>query len=407
MKLLVFAHVPPPHHGQSYMVSLMLHGLENGASDQCEAPAIECFHVNARFSSDLGDVGGFRVGKILAIFRFCAHAVLLRFRHDVRNFYYVPAPAQRTPLLRDWLVMLMCRPFFSRLILHWHAVGLGEWIETRAGWFARRVTRWLMGRADLAIVLSEYNRADAEKLCPRRVAVVANGIPDPCPDYATRVAPRRAARRRVRQALLDGFTPTEADLGTAGDEPRIVNVLFLALCTREKGLFDALGAVELANRDLSKARRGIMFRLAVAGTFVNKDEQAEFESRAAMLPEAERPRYAGFVSGEAKDAALAGADIFCFPTSYRTEGQPVNLIEAMAHGLPILTTRWRAIPELFDPGYMGLVDPGDPSQLATALAAVARRVDGEKLREKFHRSLSVSRHIRALRAALLSAEAAE
>ena len=24
MKLLVFAHTPPPHHGQSYMVELML-----------------------------------------------------------------------------------------------------------------------------------------------------------------------------------------------------------------------------------------------------------------------------------------------------------------------------------------------------------------------------------------------
>ncbi len=24
MKLLVFAHTPPPHHGQSYMVQLML-----------------------------------------------------------------------------------------------------------------------------------------------------------------------------------------------------------------------------------------------------------------------------------------------------------------------------------------------------------------------------------------------
>jgi hypothetical protein len=27
MKLLVFAHTPPPHHGQSYMVKLMLDGF--------------------------------------------------------------------------------------------------------------------------------------------------------------------------------------------------------------------------------------------------------------------------------------------------------------------------------------------------------------------------------------------
>jgi len=27
MKLLVYAHTPPPHHGQSYMVQLMVHGF--------------------------------------------------------------------------------------------------------------------------------------------------------------------------------------------------------------------------------------------------------------------------------------------------------------------------------------------------------------------------------------------
>ena len=27
MKLLIFAHTPPPHHGQSYMVQLMLAGF--------------------------------------------------------------------------------------------------------------------------------------------------------------------------------------------------------------------------------------------------------------------------------------------------------------------------------------------------------------------------------------------
>ena len=31
MKLLVFAHTPPPHHGQSYMVQLMLEGFGGDA----------------------------------------------------------------------------------------------------------------------------------------------------------------------------------------------------------------------------------------------------------------------------------------------------------------------------------------------------------------------------------------
>lgn len=56
MKLLVFAHTPPPHHGQSYMVQLMLEGLggdrrKQGRSSPPNPGAergIECYHVNAR-----------------------------------------------------------------------------------------------------------------------------------------------------------------------------------------------------------------------------------------------------------------------------------------------------------------------------------------------------------------------
>ena len=36
MKLLVFAHTPPPHHGQSYMVGLMLNHF---GGDQRQRPA--------------------------------------------------------------------------------------------------------------------------------------------------------------------------------------------------------------------------------------------------------------------------------------------------------------------------------------------------------------------------------
>ena len=60
----------------------------------------------------------------------------------------------------------------------------------------------------------------------------------------------------------------------------------------------------------------------------------------------------------AKTQALRDADLFCFPTYYLAENQPGNLIEAMAFGLPIVTTRWRSMPEMLPPDYPGLVDSG-------------------------------------------------
>ena len=190
MKLLLFAHVPPPHHGQSYMVKLMLDGFGGDQRKRNAKPPtapynIECYHVDVRLSQRLEEIGDMRLGKIFLLFVYCLRAIWCRFRYGLNTFYYVPTPGKTSALYRDWLVMLLCRPFYKRLILHWHAAGLAKWLETCAQIRARALTYRLMKDVDLSIVLSRYNRADAEKLFPKKIEVVSNGIPDPCPDFET------------------------------------------------------------------------------------------------------------------------------------------------------------------------------------------------------------------------------
>ena len=132
-----------------------------------------------------------RLGKFILLLGYCLQAIWCRFRYGVENFYYIPAPGKRSALYRDWVVMLICRPFFKRVILHWHAAGLAKWLEMVVTMRSRSLTYRLMKQVDLSIVLSKYNRADAEKLFSRRVRVVSNGIPDPCPRFAEEVLPRR------------------------------------------------------------------------------------------------------------------------------------------------------------------------------------------------------------------------
>ena len=50
--------------------------------------------------------------------------------------------------------------------------------------------------------------------------------------------------------------------------------------------------------------------------------------------------------GATKAALLRESDFLCFPTYYEAEGQPVNVIEALAFGLPPIVTRWRLWREL-------------------------------------------------------------
>jgi glycosyltransferase involved in cell wall biosynthesis len=57
------------------------------------------------------------------------------------------------------------------------------------------------------------------------------------------------------------------------------------------------------------------------------------------------------------------------------EGIPVALVEAMAHGLPVITTPTGGIPELVSNNRGLLVAPGDATALASAVNAVAADPD--------------------------------
>src|SRR4051812_41742687 len=237
MKLLVFAHTPPPHHGQSYMVQLMLEGLggdcrnrkkpqPQGSQSFASPFGIELYHVNARLSKKLEDIGDLRVGKFGLLLMYCLQAVWCRFRYGVSNFYYIPAPGKPSALYRDWLVMAICRLCYKRVILHWHAAGLAKWLEMVMQLRTRSMTYRLMKHVDLSIVLSQYNRADAEKIYSRQIKIVSNGIPDPCPDFDDRLLTRRRARFALRKKLLSGGVPAPEEVRQAGETPNVVNVLY-------------------------------------------------------------------------------------------------------------------------------------------------------------------------------------
>lgn len=405
MKLLVFAHTPPPHHGQSYMVQLLLNGLggnrRRGPVDKPSPFGIECYHVNARVSKQLEDIGDFRPAKLLLLLWYCIEAIYVHFRHGVENFYYVPAPGKKSALYRDWLVMFLCRPFFKRTILHWHASGLAKWLETSVQIRTRAVTYSAARQVDLSIVLSDYGRADAEKLFPRRIAVVGNGIPDPCPMFQTEVLPRRRARLAVRQLLNSGQPAAAALRATAGADPEVLKLLFMAHCTRDKGLFEAVQGAIRASEKLAVRRSPISIRLQVAGQFMHRDEEAEFKRMSSATGKGV-VEYVGFVSGDRKQQLLVEADVFCFPSHLESFG--LVLAEAMAFGLPIVTSRCGALPEVMSDDYPGLVDVRAPEQVADALLRMMTEEPFERLRQRFEALFTVDSHLSRLAEALHSVE---
>jgi len=60
--------------------------------------------------------------------------------------------------------------------------------------------------------------------------------------------PRHQARFAARAKLFANEPLNPGDLEKAGGDPQVVRVLYLAHCTREKGLFAAAQAVLAANQ---------------------------------------------------------------------------------------------------------------------------------------------------------------
>ena len=160
----------------------------------------------------------------------------------------------------------------------------------------------------------------------------------------------------------------------------------------------------LANETLSAEKSPLRFRLALAGAFASDAEEMELRELANRPDLRGAIEILGFVSSERKGEALRDADLFCFPTYYLAESQPSNLIEALAFGLPVVTTRWRAIPEMLPASYPGLVDPKSPEQIAKALRRLATADLVGPLREMFLSRFTLQRHLASMADAFRSVE---
>jgi glycosyltransferase involved in cell wall biosynthesis len=404
MKLLVFAHVPPPYHGQSVAVRTMIHhfGGDRRKSKFRWEPVnhygIECYHVNARYSKTLEDVGELQLGKIVLVLFYCMQALWCRFRYGVDILYYVPAPGKPIALYRDWLVMFICRPFYKKIIFHWMASGLAKWLETSVQMRTRSFTYQRMKDADLSVVLSSFGRGDPEKLMAHRILVVAGGITDPCPAFGNEILPRRRIRVDTRKKILGGESSIQ------NENEKNINVLFLAHCTRQKGAFDTVEAVRLANQNLAAEKSLLRFRLTLIGAFASDAEEKELRAIVRRPDLKDVVNVLGFVSNEQKNRELLNADIYCFPSYHLAEAQPASLIEALAFGLPIVTTRWRSIPEMFPEDYPGFVEPRSPAQVAEKLRLLCVSDMSRQMREIFERRFTLEKHLAGISEAIRSVE---
>jgi glycosyltransferase involved in cell wall biosynthesis len=286
--------------------------------------------------------------------------------------YFTLSPAGWA-FLRDLALIALIRMADVQCVFHLHGRGIAASIE-RSPW-RRHLYRFAFSRS-FVITLGGALRDDIKGLTPdERVFVVPNGIPD------------IGDQRRP-------FDKTESS-----DHPP--RVLFLSNMLKEKGPLILLEALAMV------ADRGVPFQAQFAGVWRRPISEEGFAARVTALGLQDHIALLGPVYGDAKSRLFAGADLFVLPTYYAHEALPLVVIEAMMHGLAVVTTRIGALPDIVsDQANGALIDPGNVVQLASALERLLRDPDlraryGRAARRKYEAELTAQRFEARLREVLL------
>jgi len=259
-----------------------------------------------------------------AAFRLAAE--IRAFRPDIMHVHSTKAGLIGRPLARLLAVPVLYTPHGTS----WHYTG------RIIGRVQRTLERALRHYTDVLLsVCPEEASAFVREIGfdPARVCVVRNGVRVPEPDQLA------AMRQRMRMAL--GIAPHERWL------------LFVGRMTREKGLDILLRAL-----DTGTAVDGL---LAVG----NGPERARLEAEAGRgtVP----VRFCGYQPDVSP--FLAAADVFVQPS--RCEGLPFALLEAMAHGLPVVCADVGGVRGAVEQCGR-IVPPNEPAALAESLRELGR-----------------------------------
>jgi glycosyltransferase involved in cell wall biosynthesis len=131
-----------------------------------------------------------------------------------------------------------------------------------------------------------------------------------------------------------------------------------------KGFPTLLEALDLLRGDRSD------WELDVIG---EGSERASYEASAATLGLRKRVTFHGSQPKRAVAEMMRAADLLVLPSRVETFGTAI--VEALASGLPVVSTTAGAIPELVDEHSGRLVPPDDPAALAAALNHTLENID--------------------------------
>ena len=317
-KLLLVVPLPPPMHGSNLMNQYV---VNCGQLYEKYTAKVLPLH----YASSIADIGTIRLKKIVTLVGYLARTLMLLITFRPDAVYFVPAVTGFS-FYRDCLFALIFKCFRVHVVYHLHGKGIKHKLDSP---LLKKLYCWFFKDATV-IHLSPLLYEDIKDVVSfKQCRFLANGIED-----------------------LSLHTTDKTK-----DVDRKPTILFISNLHISKGPLVLLDACQIL------MNKGMGFKTYFVGN------PSVTLTKAIFLESIDRLGLQGYVEylgpryGEDKYEIFMKSDILAFPTKKEAFG--LVLLEAMAAGLPIVSTNEGGIPEIVNDGITGfIVDKQNPVQLA-------------------------------------------
>lgn len=360
MKILMVGPFPPPVNGMSLANRMLVSGLES------RAHVVDTIDTKTGMRrDDVKNQGRLSFGKVFRSITPVTRGVwriLLTKKYEV--LYLTPSQnangyLKYVPIM--WAARIRKIPYF----IHIHGGYFRTMYDGLRGWKKRAVDNSLNGLAG-AIVLGPSLRFMFEGLVPdEKIFVCENGIEDEI--FAT----EEEIKQKIERYKIEDA----------------IRIVYLSNLLESKGILDLLEAIRILRS------RGKKIHLDAAGAI---EPAIEDRVKVYLNDLGDSVTYHGLVQGMKKKELLLNNHIFCLPTYYPNEGQPISILEAMANGCVVVTTDHGGIKDIVNEEYGVFVEKQNPEAVSKALSGSSLKdnvmlISWQQANTKYHVSKFVAR----------------
>jgi glycosyltransferase involved in cell wall biosynthesis len=317
-KILIIGSFPPPISGVSLANKVITKGLKKSLIWKVDI-------INSEYSRNITAVhGNLSIDKLYFL-----KTYLFLYKVIFSKIIYITIGQSFFGVIKYAPFILLSKILRKKLVFHLHGGHLLNEYNLLKG-LKRKAFYFFVSKMDYGIVLSKRLIENfSEFINPSKIFELPN-------------------------FYESDLLMTEKEILNSKDYSEI-RIIFLSNLIEEKGITVLLEAIKKLHE------KGINIKIKVAGNIISNNDLSNYFGMYGI-------DYVGVVNGKAKKEFLLWGNIFCLPTFYRMEGQPISIIEAMATGNLIITSKHAGIQDICTNDNAFFCEKNDVTSLMSTIA---------------------------------------